>query len=160
MELNMLKKSIIIFTVINLFLSCASFEKVDNPTAEIVEIVEVDLAKEKIYNLSLQFIAENFRSAKAVIEYQDRETGRIIGNGSTTVSDGLMNRPATFTMIIDVKDNKYRITYKSLMYQPGTAMPWKPIDYAVPYKHMKTQLDSLTIRLKKYISTASTVSDF
>ncbi len=156
----MLKKCIILVSIVSLFLSCSSFEKIENPTEEIIEIVDIDLAKEKIFNLSLQFIAENFRSAKAVIEYQDRETGRIIGNGSTTVSDGLMNRPATFIMIIDVKDKKYRITYKSLMYQPGTAMPWKPIDYAVPYKHMKTQLDSLTIRLKKYISTTSTVSDF
>jgi len=156
----MVKKMLFFLIMISFILSCSSYQKVDTPKREVVKINEVDLSKDDIYNRSLQFIAENFKSAKAVIEYKDKESGRIIGNGSLMISDGIMQRPASFTMVIDIKEKKYRIIYKNLLYRPGTKMPWKPIDYAGPYNSMMKSLDELTIRFNDYLSKANENKDF
>jgi hypothetical protein len=139
---------------------CASLERVANPDADISKVIDVDKSKGAIFDLTMQFIAENFKSAKSVIEYQDREAGRIVGNGTTFVSDGMMDRPASFTMIIDIKDKKFRVTYKSLRYQAGTALPWGPIEYVTPYNSMVGQLDGITDHLRRYVESSAETSDF
>jgi hypothetical protein len=142
------------------FNGCASYEKVADQNSEISKIYDIELSKDEIFDGSLQFIAENFTSAKSVIEYQDRDAGRIIGNGSTKVSDGLMDRDATFTMVIDIKDNRYRVSFRSLQYKAGTAIPWGPIEYKTPYDDIAAQLNSLADRLRTYLSSSRDNQNF
>jgi hypothetical protein len=156
----MKKNGFWVLAVVFAFAGCASSEEVIDPSAEISKIYDVELSKDEIYDGSLQFIAENFTSAKSVIEYQDRNSGRIIGNGSTPISDGFMDRPATFTMVIDIKDNRYRISFRSLQYQPGTALPWGPIKSRTPYNNMVVELNSLADRLHTYLSSSRDNQDF
>jgi hypothetical protein len=150
--------SIVLVTI--MVLGCVSTEKVVDPNAESEKVFDIELSKDEIYDSSLQFIAENFRSAKSVLEYQDRNAGRIIGNGSTNISDGLMDRPATFTMTIDIRDNRYRITFRNLQYQPGTQLPWGSIEYKVPYDNMVRNLNSLADRLHSYLLNSKGNLDF
>jgi hypothetical protein len=55
-------------------------------------------------------MAENFVDSKDVIEVKDKEAGKIIGRGETPIMTNYLN----FTMIIDIKDNKIRITYTNM----------------------------------------------
>jgi len=110
---------------------CAAMQ----PVAETEKTIEVitetpSFTKDQIFTGSKVWIAENFKSAKAVIEYENKEEGVIIGNGSTsypcTGIECLQAGAATdwklnFTMRIDAKDNKFRTTFSNLsIYKPAT----------------------------------------
>ena len=62
------------------------------------------------------WIAENFRSAKHVIDLEDREHGILIGNGvlpNIMLDTGMVQMPqqASFKMKVEVKDEKMRLTF-------------------------------------------------
>lgn len=75
------------------------------------------LSKDILFDRTLKWIANNFRSAKQVIEYQDKESGAIIGNGVVNITaDGSIIGPfpVGFTMNIDLKDGKARYRFLNL----------------------------------------------
>ena len=77
-------------------------------------------SKEQIFNGAKIWISENFRSAKAVLEYENKETGTIIGNGITSYPCqgwsclGTSDWKVSFTMRVDIKDQKFRLTFTNL----------------------------------------------
>lgn len=73
------------------------------------------VVKDAIFEKSKQWIAATFKSAKAVIEYDNREEGVIIGNGSMerpisaiNISGGAL---ISYTMREDIKDGKARLVF-------------------------------------------------
>lgn len=69
-----------------------------------------------IYDGVKLWIAENFKSAKHVIDFEDREHGVLIGNGvlpNIMLDSGLIQMPeqASFKMKVEVKDGKMRLTF-------------------------------------------------
>jgi hypothetical protein len=74
--------------------------------------------KDQIFSTSRIWIAEHFNSAKAVIEYENKDDGVIVGNGfipcpwSTFQCIG--NWRVGFTMRIDMKEEKFRLTFSNL----------------------------------------------
>jgi len=52
------------------------------------KIVELGKTKADIFNSSMQWVAQSFKSAKAVIQYSDKESGIINGNGTATAEFG------------------------------------------------------------------------
>lgn len=110
---------------------CAAMQPVSEADKTIEQITEApNFTKDQIFTGSKIWIAENFKSAKAVIEYENKEEGVIIGNGSTSYPcsgmECLQAGAATdwklnFTMRIDAKDNKFRTTFSNLsIYKPST----------------------------------------
>jgi hypothetical protein len=77
-------------------------------------------SKDRIFEGSRIWIAENFRSAKAVIEHENRESGTIIGNGvipypcSGFGCIGQGDWKVFFTMRVDIKDQRFRLTFSNL----------------------------------------------
>lgn len=93
-------------------------------------------SKEQIFNSTRIWIAENFKSVKGVgvIEYENKDTGAIIGNGIIPYPyGGFFEAMAKegwevpFTMRVDIKDQKFRLTFTNLhlkwaaIYQTRTA---------------------------------------
>jgi len=66
--------------------------------------------KNVIFTRSLKWIANNFKSSKAVIEYQDTASGSIIGNGAAPTSF-FAGPDMLFTMNIDVRDGRARYRF-------------------------------------------------
>jgi hypothetical protein len=110
---------------------CAAMQPVSEADKNIEFITEAqNFTKDQIFTGSKVWIAENFKSAKAVIEYENKEEGVIIGNGSTSYPcsgmECLQAGAATdwklnFTMRIDAKDNKFRTTFTNFtIYKPST----------------------------------------
>jgi hypothetical protein len=97
-------------------------------TAEIIR--PVPLLKDPLFSLTVLWIAESFRSARDVIQLQDKELGTIVGNGAYDMNVGLsfmpVRIPVTYKMRIDVRDNRYRMTFSDvrLMLDGGA----KPIE--------------------------------
>jgi len=88
---------------------------------EISYIVEIPShSKEQIFDGAKIWIAQNFRSAKAVLEYENRDEGVLIGNGIESYpcfmgcgNKGSMN--VSYTMRIDIKDNKIKLSFFNLL---------------------------------------------
>lgn len=110
---------------------CAALQ----PVAEADKTIEIvteapNFTKDQIFTGSKVWIAENFKSAKSVIEYENKEEGVIIGNGTTsypcTGMECLQAGAATdwklqFTMRLDAKDGKFRTTFTNLaIYKPAS----------------------------------------
>lgn len=78
--------------------------------------------KDQIYAASKLWIAENFKSAEAVVDYDDPSEGTIIGNGNMAYTcDGgfacSIRRDAwrvTFKMKVEAKDGRFRLTFTNV----------------------------------------------
>ncbi len=77
-------------------------------------------SQEQIFDGAKIWISENFRSAKAVIEYENKETGTIIGNGNIQFPCqgwkcmGTSGWKVSFTMRTDIKNQRFRLTFTNL----------------------------------------------
>jgi len=73
----------------------------------------VNASKNELYIKAAEWLANSFKSAKSVIEMQDKEAGKIVGKGTNDyISESLFNtitHHINFTFTIDVRDSKYRI---------------------------------------------------
>jgi hypothetical protein len=113
-----------------LFLLCGCMPTLIPPDSTTVQkVIEVPgIPKDIIYERSRIWIAKTFRSSKAVIEYENKETGVIIGNGVIhyTLTAGFSSAevPVRFTMKEDIKDGRIRITFDNL-YEGTLEMPVK-----------------------------------
>lgn len=78
------------------------------------------ISKEQIFNATKIWVAENFHSAKSVIEYENKEEGTLIGNGVTRYPcagiDCLAKQDwnVPFTMRVDMKDQKLKLTFLNI----------------------------------------------
>ncbi|WP_213604899.1 DUF4468 domain-containing protein [Pseudoxanthomonas japonensis] len=77
--------------------------------------------KAQIYDAAKVWIAENFRSAKAVMEYDNKEEGTLIGNGLIPYpckgAFDCLAKPdwkVRFTMRVDTKDGRFRLTFSNI----------------------------------------------
>lgn len=79
---------------------------------EIVEFpgIEADV----LYEKAKSSLVNHFKSSKAVIQYEDKEQGRIKGRAWTEVIYALTPVNTWFTITIDVKDEKLRITFTDM----------------------------------------------
>lgn len=100
---------------------CAGLAQVDQSQLAFDRVVEVPGAsKDKIYDGTRIWIAENFRSAKAVLEYENKESGTLIGNGNIKYPCQGMDCIAKsdwsthFTMRVDTKDGKFKVAFSNL----------------------------------------------
>lgn len=99
------------------FVSVASAAADDAFSVQLVREVP-GASKEKIFESSNAWIAETFRSAKAVIDHADKDAGLIFGNGAIDIPIGLsiLGASARFTFRLkeEIKDGKFRMTFTNV----------------------------------------------
>lgn len=102
-------------------LGCAGMQLITEADRTFERIIHVPgHNKDNIYDSTRIWIAENFKSAKAVIEYENKEMGTIIGNGSIKYPCSGIEHIAKsewkflFTMRVDIKNEKIRLTFSNL----------------------------------------------
>lgn len=141
-------------------------------TLEIV--VEVSAAKkEDIYASTKLWMAETFISSKSVIEVDDKEAGRIIGNISADVvctkgfwaCAGLKGNYLNATMRIDIKDAKFRITLSKMTWSSPPTTTANGYDRVEFYSNEKVDemmptLEALAESLKQSIATGKAKNDW
>lgn len=112
-----MKTLLLAFTVFALA-GCAGLQPAKQTSIENVADVPGQ-SKDQIYTASKIWLAETFRSAKEVIEVDDKAAGVIIGNGQIIYPCSGMSCVLTqtikFTLRIDIKDAKYKTTFSNLM---------------------------------------------
>lgn len=100
------------------------------PLGDIVEIVELpNTTQAQAYNAAKMWFANSFKSANNVIQYDDLATGTIIGKGNMEYPCkgawnclGHQNYKVLFTIKIDTKVDKARLTFSDLLLQAPTTM--------------------------------------
>lgn len=121
----MKKLFIIILVTVSLMFGCAGMQPATETKIE--RVVQMQgYEKDYIYDSVRMWIAENFKSAKKVIEYEDKDTDTIIGNGNIRYLCQGIDCMAVdakwrvfFTMRVDVKNEKIRLTFMNLKYDSG-----------------------------------------
>lgn len=109
-------KKLAYMIIVFMLSGCAAAMPVKQEDMTYQKVVEISgVAKDVIFEKSKQWIAHTFKSAKAVIEYDNREEGVIIGNGSmerpisaVNISGGSL---ISYTMQEDIKDGRVRLTF-------------------------------------------------
>jgi len=156
---------LIVFLIAFIFISCAP-QLTSIPTSERIyqNVVEVDLSSEDIYNKTLTWMAESFRSSKEVIEYKDIVEGKIIGNTiiSVNFSEGIMPlyRDVRVTIIIEIKENKFRFTAKNFILDDmifmNSHLPETPVEYKEQLEKISPIIETNLINnLKEYLLESS-----
>lgn len=114
-----------------------------------------DASKEAIFQAAKMWIAENFKSAKSVIEYEDADSGTIVGNGSIAYpcTGGWTCRVraeswrVTFTMKVEAKNGRFRLSFTNVLmsYPPYNNMGVSRPAYDEP---VSSREDMTNIRAK------------
>jgi hypothetical protein len=131
------------------FASCSSMPLAPIEGRSMQKVHEIDLTKNEIYDMSLEWIARTFFDSKEVIELKDKENGKIIAKGITGFRGKTgwfsANTPCRFTIIIEAKDNKYRATYTNFIGLWGESQsrpePLEQKEYVDAVKAKLTRLD-------------------
>lgn len=144
-----MKKYAALFLLAFLFAGCMP-AMIPTGSATVQKVIEIPgVSKDVIYERSRIWIAKTFHSSKAVIEYENKETGVIIGNGvanyavkntgSLLYPNLMVDIPFRFTMEENIRDEKIRITFTSL--SEGTLE--SPVIYQVSMDRIRPVLLSL-----------------
>lgn len=119
-------KNILIAGVLGFGLAVSGCMTMPTPTDkkmdDVTEVIDVpNKTKVQIFEDSRIWIAQSFKSANNVIQYADKDTGSIIGKGNIPYPcDGFVDCGAfgkdkvNFTIKIDSKDNKARVTISDI----------------------------------------------
>lgn len=136
-----MKRILMALPILTILLTgCPGIPKMLTEEESIIQkIVEVPgYTKDQIFERSKMWIAENFKSAKAVLEYENKENGILIGHGNMAlpVSDirSMATLPWRFKFILkeEAKNDKFRVTYSNLIVINGAGNEtsrWVPDDY-------------------------------
>ena len=108
--------------VMLLFVGCANAPWVPIPSderqSEII-IENLNKNKDKLFDLTIEWIAKSFVDSKNVIEHKSKDDGLIIGMGYMNVSAGIIIVNVGFSLTINVKDNRIRMKYENYSYSNG-----------------------------------------
>lgn len=153
----------ILLTVAIILAGCAGAMPVKFEDMTYQKVIELQgKTKDQIFEKSKQWIASTFKSAKAVIEYENKQEGTIIGNGSMDRPISSINIQSgsliTYNMREDIKDNKVRLTfekftaivppnYNNIYSTPGGIYDIRQADL----DGMRGNFDAMSENLKQYI---------
>jgi len=127
-----------------------------------VEIIRgASLPKDALFTQTVLWIAENFRSTRSAIQFQDRDLGTIVGNGSydMSIDTGFLpffspvNVPVTYRVRIDVRDNRYRMTFADVrLYLDGAPRALDYTDRDSNERRVREHFEQLANSLDQYLT--------
>ena len=148
--------------IIPLLFACSISSAQSDESVKVEIIKEIKMLKDDIYKNALLWMAESFRSSKEVIDLKDRDMGTIIGNGSVDIKIGWgAYTPARFKLKIDVKDDKYRLTFKDvIMVFDGQEKPIEAANRKSLEPKVTTKFNEIATSLHEYLGKAGSSKDW
>lgn len=135
---------VLCFSLLASIFGCAIEPMPDDFVEEEVTLLEwvykaPGFSAEEIYDGTKVWIAENFRSAKAVLEFDSKEKGLLIGNGQIEIPcidaecSVWNSKKVRFTMRVDIKDDRFKLMFSNFVvqypYSSGSSSFETPIRY-------------------------------
>ena len=109
----------------SLLTGCATVPPIPQEPVKLENVYTIEkLNKDQIYDGTRQWFAMAFKSANAVIQYEDKKAGTIIGKANTKYTCaglgeclmGTTNDVLEFTIRADIKDGRVRVAFSDLVY--------------------------------------------
>jgi hypothetical protein len=107
-----------------------SFSKDENGEDYISEVVECTTSKEQLFSNAQEWIAKTFGDYKSVIQFENKDDGKLIIKGFGDVThvrsylSSTLSEKIKFTMTIEFKDNRYRYTISDIVIVQTFKMPY------------------------------------
>ena len=126
-------------------------------TAEFIRTAA--LQKHELFKHAVVWMTGSFGSARPFIRAQSAQLGTIVGRGALDINIGgdfLVNRPVTYELRIDVRDNRYRMTFSDVEL-PSDGIP-RSIHYSDPgtdERQVHEYFEQLADSLDKHMAAAS-----
>jgi hypothetical protein len=97
------------------------------------EVVDApNRTQDQLYTSARLWFLDSFKSSKDVIQYEERESGIIAGNGNTSLyistMVGAVENKLFFSVRIEVKDEKFRYQISDLFIQHDLNSPKMPVE--------------------------------
>lgn len=152
-----MKKIMISVLSILLLSSCAGYTYLTEQKGTYEKIDETNLTKAEAYNKVKEWLATNFNSANDVLQLQDEENGKLIGQAIGSYYYDILRTQKTnfrYTLTIQVKDNKIKYTFLTRTIVNSEYPPYEKDlpDILEIYK-------SIRVRINEYLAT-KTNDDF
>jgi len=138
----MKKLSIVFLLMLAVFIqvSCVATYHIMSPDEQKLIITrESTFNKDALFDKIIEYLSINFNKANEAIQLKDKENGKIIAKGSIdykvqgNLVAVLVN--CRFTLIIDVKDSKYRATFTNLEFYKTDGTKGNPVESVVIRAH-------------------------
>lgn len=128
-----------------------------NNKVEFQEVVSADsISKENLFDYILEWCATSYNNSTNVIRVNDRDVGKIILKGEEPTSYLLKGRGIkkgvlvkvrmSYTLIIDVKKNRYRYTLKNIIIVDPDANTDSPVENYVNWCVINDEVEAKFIR--------------
>jgi len=159
-----MKKFYLVFLVL-LILSQIGLSQVilDSETGKYTERKTLEfpnLTKDQLFDLALEWVALNYTSAQDVIQYSNKEKGKIICKGVFSTNLFFKSGWLTHTLTLDFKKGRVRYTFSDLSYYSSGSGNMKYESkslWANPRKKILKEtnenFESSSTSLKKYLSS-------
>lgn len=124
-------------------------------------IVEVEgRSQDFLFRKALEWVALTYNSAQDVIQYSDKESGKIICKGTYSTNLFMKSGWIGHTLTLEFKEGKYRETYSNLYYySPGSGeMPFESKYMGSKKKILEKTtgfISASSESLKKYLTTSN-----
>lgn len=138
--------------------ACATMTgaKAPQESRSIEKIIEIaNVSKSDLFVRVNSWFVDAFTSAESVIEYQDKEAGRVMGKYSFSYYEGLYAYRIKSTITVDVKDGRCRISINDPMYAVkavsttySTYSGYRPLETQVGIDKAKAEWEKLIASLK------------
>lgn len=164
MSKKITKFGLIVFAM-SLLTSCATMMGVKAPVEmrSMEKIVEIpDNSKDELYIKANSWFVETFNSAESVIEFQDKEAGKIMGKYIFSYAEGVYTYNVKQTVDIAIKDNKVKITISNPMFKATSGMgetytntSYRVLETQKGIDRARTEWNTLINSLVEYLKTDS-----
>jgi hypothetical protein len=118
------------------------------------------LSQNDIYVKANAWFVETFRSAKSVIQFQDKENGKIMGNYVFDYGEGVYTYDVRQTISIDVKDKRIRIIINDPYFKVTSGLgqqyhdtAYKPLATRAGIDRATKEWNELSNSLSLYLNT-------
>ena len=114
------KRNYLILLIVILFVSCVTYDRPIAPEEirTFEKIIEIpNTTKDELYIKANEWFVNTFNSAESVIQFQDKEAGKIMGKYKFRIVVGhpvSLNAGMKSTISVDVKDNRAKIFIQGL----------------------------------------------
>lgn len=153
-------KKLFVFSILLLFVGCASIEPVPDSEKQYEKIITVpSVKKAKLYELSNRWFADSFNSAESVIEYQDKDSGVIMGNYTFDTPGAAILYWCNMgknKIALNFKDNAIRVKITHIGLHSTSGGFWRPaVQSEFEALNFKDNCDLMAAALEKYIKNAN-----
>ncbi len=154
---------LLFLTVLLILPGCGRLVKVPDQERMIRQVYSIGLTRAEIYDRALEWCAKKLASVNDDIIVKDREKGRIIARGTGKYSeyfDFLVDREFSYTITIEAKDGRYRVTYDNfIVYYDERQLKSSKAEFKFEINKIRKQIDKLMEDLRDYVSSGASEKD-